>query len=61
MAAIHPDEDPMGVAGVVLPDVPVVGRSCICMADVHSPETCNPDCGCPQCWDTWADDNADPE
>ena len=29
--------------------------ACICRADTHSPETCNPDCGCPKCWDTWPD------
>ncbi len=27
-------------------------NDCICKASTHSPETCNPNCGCPRCWDT---------
>lgn len=27
-------------------------RPCKCTAAEHSPETCDPNCGCPQCWDT---------
>jgi hypothetical protein len=33
-----------------------MNRPCICTTTEHSPETCNPNCGCPQCWDTWADE-----
>ena len=25
---------------------------CICKAETHSPETCDPDCGCERCWNT---------
>ncbi len=34
-------------------------KPCICRESVHSPDTCNPNCGCPQCWDTdeWQDDD----
>jgi hypothetical protein len=28
---------------------------CICKADEHGPDTCDHDCGCPECWDTWDD------
>jgi hypothetical protein len=30
-------------------------RLCVCTATEHGPDTCSPDCGCPRCWDTWAD------
>jgi len=31
-------------------------RACVCKAETHSPDTCDPNCGCPRCWDTWADE-----
>lgn len=30
-------------------------KTCVCKVKNHSPETCNPHCGCLRCWDTWAD------
>ena len=32
--------------------------ACICDATEHGPDTCNGNCGCPDCFDTWtAEDN----